>query len=113
MKIITGKLGSGKTFEMIRHACRNDLTVVFKYKEFADEARRLAFLNFHHDLKTISYNDFLNNVKTSQEKYIIDDIESFLSMLNKDISGFVYNGDDVTFTERVNDKYYKQELIFY
>lgn len=113
MKIITGKLGSGKTFEMIRYASRNDLTIVFKYKELADEARRIAYLNFHHNLKTVLYKDFLNNVKTSEEKYIIDDIEQFLSSLNTNIEGFVYNGDDITFTEKVNNKYYKQELIFY
>lgn len=113
MKIITGKLGSGKSFEMVRFACRNDLTIVFKYKELADNAKQIAFLNFHHNLKTISYYDFLNNVKTSNEKYIIDDIEQFLSSLNTNIEGFVYNGDDITFTEKINNKYYKQDLILY
>lgn len=119
MQIITGKIGSGKTFEMIRQAVKQNLTIVCRFEEQKQEYVFLAKKYFSCNLKAIIYDQFLNDSRiygrSGDEKFIIDDIEIFLKYVfqRRNVDGFVYNGTDITFTEKINDEFYKKNLDFY
>ena len=61
MQIITGKIGSGKTFEMIRQAVKQNLTIVCRFEEQKQEYIFLAKKYFSCNLQVIRYGQFLDD----------------------------------------------------
>lgn len=117
MQIITGKIGSGKTIEMIRQAIRQNLTIVCRLEEQKHTYINLAKEKLNSKLQVITYDTFLNKGKmigrNRDERFIIDDIETFFKCnFNRNIVGFLYDGTDITFTEKINGEFYKKDLTF-
>lgn len=87
MKIFKGARGTGKTRELIEYAFENEYTIVCENPERMME--RIYSMGYA-TIRVISYQDYLDllmNIETPiPEGYVIDEIESFLRVIQ--IEGF-------------------------
>lgn len=121
MTIITGKIGSGKTVELVRYAFKNNCTIICQFEESIKCIQDLSQRLYGRDVKVISYSTFFYNGyfrgRNDNTKYVIDSIESFLMRLmtergsTSSIEGFTCDGEDIIFKERINDEYYSKHLV--
>jgi len=119
--IITGKIGSGKTVELVRYAFKNNCTIICQFEESIKCIQDLAQRLYGRDVKAISYSTFFYNScfhrRNDNTKYVIDSIESFLMRLmtergsTSSIEGFTCDGEDIIFKERINGEYYSKHLV--
>jgi len=115
MKIITGKVGTGKTLEMIKQAHIKRFTIVVR-KEWLTEAIRETAHNLGYIIPDpISYSEFLSSGlgMDTGNKYFIENIEEFLAYAfpQKSIKGFICDGENVTVMEKLSEGFFKRELI--
>ena len=121
MTIITGKIGSGKTVELVRYAFKNNCTIICQFEESIKCIQDLSQRLYGRDVKVISYSTFFYNGcfsgRNDDTKYVIDSIEFFLMRLmaergsTSSIEGFTCDGEDIIFKERINGEYYSKHLV--
>ena len=121
MTIITGKIGSGKTTELVRYAIKNNCTIICQFEEHIKCMQDLSQRLYGRDVKAISYSNFFYNGcfrgRKDNTKYVIDNIECFLMRLmtergsTSSIEGFTCEGEDIIFKERINGEYYSKHLV--
>jgi len=119
--IVTGKIGSGKTVELVRYAYKHNCTIICQFEESIKCMQDLSQRLYGRDVKAISYSKFFHNRyfcgRKDNTKYVIDNIEFFLMRLmtergsTSSIEGFTCDGEDIIFKERINGEYYSKHLV--
>lgn len=86
MKIFKGNRGTGKTRELIEYAFENEYTIVCENPEHMLE--RIYSMGYA-TIRVISYQDYLDLIATAvvtPKGHVIDEIESFLQVMQ--VEGF-------------------------
>lgn len=104
MEILTGKIGSGKTAALIRHAYMNNATIVtLSYKniqhilELCKNMESATGINYT-SLDVITFDCLIKN-KDKNKRYFVDNLDYCLQEFFN-ISGFNVDGESVIVLDR-------------